>query len=75
VFSDALTLPGTLDLASFSSVLFALEFSNGNGTQVVKGALTSLLPPSSSPTPVPEPCTLALLGAGLIGVAGRRRRR
>lgn len=73
MFSDALTLPGTLDLASFSSVQFALNFSNGDVSQVVKGALTSLSP--SAIPEIPEPCTLALLGAGLIGIARRRRRR
>jgi hypothetical protein len=72
VFSDALTLPGTIDLTSFSTVQFALNFSNGDVSQVVKGELTSLSP---SPIPeIPEPCTLALLGTGLIAIAGRRRR-
>jgi len=75
VFSDDLTLPGTFDLTAFSRVQFGLNFANGDVSQVVSGTLTSLsssLP--SSPTPVPEPCTLALLGTGVIGVALRRYR-
>jgi hypothetical protein len=74
VVSDALTLPGTIDLAAFTSVQFALKFVNGGVSQVVTGDVTSLSS-SSSPSPVPEPCTLTLLGTGLIGVAVRRRRR
>jgi hypothetical protein len=59
-------------LTSFSTVRFALTFGNGDVTQQVNGELMSLSP---SQVPVPKPCTLALLGTDLIGVAVRRRRR
>lgn len=73
---DAQNLPGALSLASFDSTLFILDFQDdtdpGVGIGAIYGPLTSL---TTSPTVVPEPASLFLLGLGLLAVAGVRRYR
>lgn len=70
----------TLDQNSLSGAcegLFAGTLGLSGGLDVTTGDdgvdVVSFLP--SAPAEVPEPGTLALLSAGLIGIAGLRRRR
>ena len=70
VFSDALILPTSLDLADFSTSFFLLLFADSAQNFVpVTASLTKL-----EKVDVPEPAAGALAMLGLIAMAGLRRR-
>lgn len=66
-----LTGTGTMHLTGFDATLGTWSFS-GNTSG---GATTGTFSWSADATPIPEPATLGLLGAGLIGFAALRRAR
>lgn len=76
VFTDALTLPPTLSLASFDGRGFGLDFevpaTGGTGVEAsaINGQITSLRIVNAAE--VPEPTTLLLLGTGVVASRARR---
>ncbi len=77
LFITGLFSPGTDFPAGSTAPLGASEnlaFTQTNGGQIsLSGTFAS--PPANSPVPVPEPFTVAIFGAGLVGLAGARRRK
>ena len=70
VFSDALILPTSLNLANFDNRQFFIFFTDGTSPSVVSGRITSL-------RAVPEPSSVVMLGVGTLSLLGyglRRRR-
>jgi hypothetical protein len=67
-FNPVTTLPTTLELASFSNPFGRLSFDRDDIDFTIT-SLTLVQPP----TGVPVPGSLALLGAGLLGLFGLRR--
>lgn len=77
-FNTALSLPTTVDLSHFSIQNFDLIFFNANNAeeeQMVTGVINQIADHPIVVQPIPEPCTLALFGAGLVGLTLRRPRR
>jgi hypothetical protein len=68
VFSNDMLPYGIPDLNDFEEAIWNITFGNG---QQINGDITSM---SNAATAVPEPTTMLLLGLGLMGLAGVRRK-
>ncbi len=77
-FNTALSLPTTVDLSHFSIRNFDLIFfnaNNGDDERMVTGVINQIADHPIVVQPIPEPCTLALFGTGLVALTLRRHRR
>lgn len=61
--------------ASPSPFEYLLNFSSDGGQTDLQGSIDSVTAVENSPTPVPEPGTLALFGSGLLGLGLLLQRR
>ena len=59
----------------FNTGLFRLKADRGNGATVWATLTYTQAPDGASAKPIPEPATLLLVGAGLIGLAGFGRKK
>jgi hypothetical protein len=62
---------GSSPTSNFVTQLSSVETKTNSS--ILWGKVTAV-PPSPSPAPVPEPATMLLLGSGLLGLAGFRRK-
>ena len=77
-FTDSAFLGGTFDSALASSIgIEDFNYSPTGSTLTITGKLGSIGSDalSFSPAPTPEPSSIALLGTGLLGVAGVARKK
>ncbi len=72
----SINFTATLNLAANEIIDFAAGFgSNGNHFFDSTSLVATLRTPDNNSTAVPEPMTLSLLGAGLLGLGAMRHRR
>lgn len=69
---NALTFPGAIDKLETGMLHVSLDFASGE-----KGhfGYASTVQSGSNDSPVPEPATILLVGAGLVGLIGLGRKR
>lgn len=73
IYSDALTLPGTVNLADFTSASFFVFFTDSShNVLTVDGTLTKL--ETIAPVPVPAALPMLLGAFATFGILGWRRR-